>query len=145
VEGKWREFQPQGRAAQRAHEFRQISMASHYHDQKEALEALHQQTNEDVFVASMQLMQQQDATKTISSWCVWSKGVQTLLPKTDLVAMNPGTDSKDVLLVAWDKLQAICGHYFKTTAEEPARFLVEDFPNQAEFESIRAAALGASA
>ena len=62
------------------------SIGGEYHEQKEVLEKLYAAKGDDVFVASFSAAEHK-ATGELASYCVWSKGVPSLLPKTDQIGL----------------------------------------------------------
>ena len=54
-----------------------------YDDQKPLLDELHEIALTDVFTASYSAIQKEDGS--VMSYCTWSKGLDTLLPKTTMV------------------------------------------------------------
>jgi hypothetical protein len=74
----------------------------------------------------------------LRSWSSWTKDVPTLLPQTDLVVLGrPRTDGKhDMLMVTWSALMESCSARIKQTAERPARFMVEGFPSDEEWQVL---------
>lgn len=61
-----------------------------------------------------------------------------MLPQTDLVILGrPRSDGKhDMLMVTWAALVQSCGSRMKQTAEKPARFMVEQFPSEEEWQVL---------
>jgi uncharacterized protein YtpQ (UPF0354 family) len=101
------------------------SVGGEYHEQKPLLEKLCEAHNDDVFVASF------SATKTektgeVSSCSVWSKGVPSLLPRTDTIGLVG--DNQDVIgMVAWDEVAKVAGDLMVPQGMYPERYRVESF------------------
>lgn len=77
------------------------------------------------------------------SYCVWTEDVETLLPATDWVAVNPDREGHGSVRVSWHDLVGICGARLAPTPEHPARYLVESFPDLEEWSALtRLAASG---
>ncbi|MCY1018868.1 DUF1444 family protein [Pyxidicoccus sp. MSG2] len=77
---------------------------SEYAAQKESLDKLHEANSVDVFVASLSAVARKKDERPVT-WCVWSRDVDTLLPRSDVVAMNPG--NQDVFMVPWEDLERL--------------------------------------
>jgi hypothetical protein len=108
------------------------SIGSDYGDQAEALNALHEKTGEDIFVASFSAVRKND-TGEIRSYCVWSEGVVAYLPRTDdIFFYRPkGNEGGDIFArVPWEQVQAALGEKIKPVGLYPERYLVEGFPSE---------------
>ncbi len=64
------------------------------------------------------------------SAAVWSRGVEALLPKAELIAfVDLGTDPKTNVSVSWDDAVALAGqHMVEVPALRPLRYRVTGFP-----------------
>ena len=60
------------------------------------------------------------------SWATWTKGVPTLLPRTDYIAI---TDLKLHMFRRWEDVEAICGTFQPEESHEPARYFVDRWPD----------------
>src|SRR5262249_50330402 len=86
------------------------TLGGDYADQGDALKALHQKTGQDVFVASFSALQGKE-TGEIRSYCVWSEGVVSFLPRTDdIFFFRPKDGEGDTVAKApWDRAQVALG------------------------------------
>lgn len=100
-----------------------------YAAQKELLEALHEKEGTDIVVAGYKVMR--DAADGLEySLCVWSEGVETLLPQTERVVLS--SHGHDCLVLPWDALHAAFGHLMTRVPQLwPARYRVGGFPDPA--------------
>ncbi len=93
-------------------------LAMFEHEQQKAI--LEEQA-EDVFVASYQVFQSEDGT--VRSMATWTRGVDTLLPKTETVALvvpnDEGTAIARVETVPWD---AIADRLTRVPGMHPPRY-----------------------
>ncbi|MFN3791865.1 hypothetical protein [Massilia sp.] len=116
-----------------------------YAAQAEMLEALHEKNGTDMFVASYKVMRE-EASGAEYSFCVWTEGVDTLLPRTERVVLSShGGDggSDELLMFPWDALHAACGHLIEPVPQAwPPRYRVTAFP---DLEPLRPLALPARA
>jgi hypothetical protein len=104
-----------------------------YSDQKQMLDRLYEQQGTDIFVASYTVIQKQD--NSLYSYAVWGNGVKTLLPQAEWVMLVRGEN--DLAAVApWDRVQQLVGSLMEPTEHYPPRFLVQDFPSDAELEEL---------
>lgn len=131
----WEQVAPPRSAQRLSHSLGQQHLADVYAAQKEALEALHEQAPQELFVATFAL---HDSDGDWQSYCVWSEDVPTLLPVTDWVAMVPEAEHAAILRVDWSDLVNICGARLRATDEHPARFLVTSFPDPGEWQALSA-------
>jgi hypothetical protein len=105
----------------------------YYSQQKQLLTELHKKTGKDHFIAAYNVYERKEGGHMCYS--VWSKGIQTLLPKTDLVVFfdpeKPETD-RMVGTLPWEKVQASFGQLMLDTNLFPPRFYVSEFPSEEE-------------
>ncbi len=117
-------------------EFRKLQTQSFgraYAEQKELLDKLYRRTGEDVFVASFSGMGR-EGTDEIVSYCVWSKGVLALLPRTDRVAfMRQDTDP---VIAAWDGVVKVVGDMMEPMGMYPERYRVSEFPTEGQLAAM---------
>src|SRR5260370_94844 len=100
------------------------SLARDYAEQQELLNALHEKTGEDVFVASYSALASKE-TGRVHTYCVWSEEVDALLPQTDrvfFVRKGEGEKVDLVCSVGWDKLQAVVGDLLAPQSIYPQRY-----------------------
>ena len=114
------------------------SITRDYEEQQTLLDQLHERNDEDVFVASYTATQNQETGK-VSSYCVWSKDVLTLLPEADRVHFYddalPG-DDKIAASASWGRVLEIVGGMMGKQETCPPRYLVDEFPNREELEEL---------
>jgi uncharacterized protein YtpQ (UPF0354 family) len=113
------------------------SMALEYNEQKELLTAQYHKRNEAVFVATFNGVQN-DKTQWASSYCVWTAGVPTLLPRTDSIALVRPQAAP--VIVPWEVAANELPHLLTPLDMYPARFRVDDFPSADELQRLIKAA-----
>lgn len=109
-------------------------LGGEYTDIKPLLEQCNEQTETDVFVASFSSLER-DAT--VRSFCTWSNGVATWLPKTDYIGFfEPETES--VHFGEWDRVIEVLGDRMTPLDCYPPRWSVaeDSFPNADELARI---------
>ena len=93
-----------------------------------------QKNGDEVFVATF-CGAQQNGTGKVISYCVWSDGVDSLLPKTDLIYFFQGGKGKDegaiCAICDWDAVENEFGHLLEAEDIYPPRFRVRSFPSSA--------------
>jgi hypothetical protein len=115
---------------------KRIDLAGFYEPQKAELQKYCQSLQDDAYVASYSLYGKKGSHES-QSWCSWSEGVRSLLPKTDLIAfVQDPTGTKKTFFVPWNAAEPIVGHHFKPTSEEPMRTRVETFPTAGELAEL---------
>lgn len=111
-------------------EFRLLRIRSHgqdYAEQKELLETLYEKIEKDVFVASFSVMKHEESDYR-TSYCVWTKGTESLLPKTERIIL--GGENQDPIMASWEKVAEIVGDLMlPVEGMYPERYRVEIFPN----------------
>ncbi|MFZ6769380.1 hypothetical protein ACO0LM_20205 [Undibacterium sp. Di26W] len=113
-------------------------MAEDYSSQKELLEALYEKNKTDVFVATFTVFKN-NQTGLLTSLCTWTRGVVSLLPKTDLVALlMPGdTESEhQTKIITWEAAISIAADLMQEVEGYPARYLVKNFPTVEQVNSV---------
>lgn len=105
--------------------------AHHYGEQKQEWDQLNERLGEDVFVATCMLFQAREREGVVSL-ATWTRGVDTLLPRTDIVAMvvpdEHGGDSATKML-AWADALAIGGELMQEVECYPVRYRARGFPS----------------
>ena len=106
-------------------QFRIQMEGEEYAGQKQLLDALHEKTGQDVFVASYSAVQDK-AAGTMFSYAVWAKDVVTLLPRADKIAFIATTDSEPTL-VDWNRVVETVGDLMEPRDLYPKRYFIERF------------------
>ena len=120
------------------HELKLRTIGAEYNDQKELLDAIGQESGDRVYVASFSALQNKE-TGRVTSYSVWSEGVETLLPQTDAVMFFRPTAADDGKIVAggaWDQVQQIVGDLMEPQGLYPERYRVREFPTAEQIERI---------
>src|SRR5205814_3351220 len=111
----------------RLHELRMRTVGMEYNDQKELLDQIHQQTGEDLFVASFSAVKLKDSGR-VTSYSVWSEGVDTLLPETDdVILLRPQPAANNVSVVAagsFQRVRDVVGELMEPMGTYPERYKV---------------------
>ncbi|MDW3177975.1 MAG: hypothetical protein R8J94_11345 [Acidimicrobiia bacterium] len=119
-------------AFEAVHKLIVVDLASGYATQQAVLNT---HLDDELFVATYSA--KQTSNGEIFSMCTWSEDVDTLLPRTDIVAFFQNPEIP-VFLVPWKAVEEICGHRLEPTNHYPARVRVLDFPDPPELEQLRA-------
>ena len=91
----------------------------------------------DVFAASYVPIEQSNGA--LSSYCTWTRGVESLLPETERVAFYE--EDSEPFLVPWHIMHDVCGDLLERTDHIPKRWRVATFPSRTEIEILRAKSL----
>ena len=103
--------------------------AGRHAEQKNMLEQLFELRGEDVFVAST--METEAPSGEVTTLSVWSRGVVTLLPKTDGIAFfdpEAGEDGQHLGPFTWSSVEAMAPGAMRPEGLWPERWRVESFP-----------------
>ena len=95
-------------------------LAKEYAEQKLLLDEIHERDGIDLFVAKATLVERQDGR--ILSYCVWTDGVESLLPETDVVVVQSNPEVKKngwQLFLPFERARALAGEAW-SQAEVPA-------------------------
>jgi hypothetical protein len=107
---------------------------------KELLNALHEKTGEDVFVAAY-MAAKDDETGRIRSYSVWSMGVDTLLPKTDVIHFfDPDRPEGEKIAGSgpWERVVEVVGGLMEEVDTYPERYRVRSYPTGEQLAAIAA-------
>ncbi len=103
-----------------------------YAEQKQLLDQIHRQKNNDLFVANFSMISRNDGLR---SYSVWPRGTPTLLPRTDHVSLVDHVFNR-TYLVPLDKLQSVIGCLMTDTDYYPIRFHVSEFPDDEQLDQL---------
>jgi hypothetical protein len=121
------------------HELRLRTVGMEYNDQKELLDQIHQQSGQGLFVASFSAVQHK-GTGRITSYSVWSDGVETLLPETDdIVLLKPDPAADKAVVVAagsFERVRDVAGNLMQPQGTYPERYRVLEFPSSRQLAEI---------
>ena len=105
-----------------------------YAEQKELLDAIHEKEVEGSFVASFSGIQKKP-TDPVLTYCVWSRNVNSLLPKTQLIFFV-GPEGA-AAIGEWDRVAEIVGDLLVADdSYYPVRYRVKEFPTQEQLDAI---------
>lgn len=104
-----------------------------YAEQKQLLDAIHEQDGADVFVDTYTLVKKDDGR--FFSYSMWGNGYKTLMSRGEWVIFVRGEG--DICAMApWAKVEEIAGHLLKPTDYYPPRFEVEEFPTDEDLAAL---------
>jgi len=116
------------------------SLGQDYEEQRALLTTTHQKQSEDIFVASYSAMRN-TRTGELASFCTWARGVDSLLPRTDLihlVDLERPDGQKVVASVSWERVEEIVGDLLEPLGIYPERHRARDFPGDEKLDAIKA-------
>jgi hypothetical protein len=107
-----------------------------YAQQTEYLNAIHERENIDVFVASCSAYKRKDqGTFTL---CVWTNGIDTLLPRTDHIAFLVDKQRNDHFTVPWESAFPVVEELLEVQPDwAPVRYRVRNFPDTPQLAQLR--------
>jgi len=132
---RWEVFTPPPSCARAYAELALHDLAQAYAGQKNLLDDLHQRRGTDIFVASATGVEKDGQLMTYS---VWTEGVDTLLPRTDLVVLSRLKDGQlaQTIFVPWDAAVAALSALMEPTDHVPARFRARQFPDAQQWSAL---------
>ncbi len=100
-----------------------------YREQKQALDAVHDDRGERIIVSDYQLTESPQNGR-LQSYCVWDEAhIPSLLPRTDLIVFVDKSGRKRA--VAWDVVEELVGP-MRVEGIYPERWRVDHFPRLAD-------------
>lgn len=134
-DGDWRQFRHIAYANLLSH-LQTDFEAEEYGMQKSQIEEKLARHNQDIFVASYKVFDIPREQQAMSA-CTWSKGVPSLLPRTDIVCLiDPNQPSEAVVVTLRDAI-AVVGELISRTDHPLIRLFVDKFPNEAQLTELR--------
>jgi hypothetical protein len=135
-DGQWQDWEiPADFPSALAFQQLKIAWLAPLYDQQETdLKLLFQKQGQDIFVARFFILENNQDGRVLS-WCVWSRGVESLLPVTDRVAFFKSEDCAPIF-ASWSAVTTACGHFMHLTDDYPHRYRVSEFPDDAILEKI---------
>lgn len=115
-------------------ELRLRTIAAEYSDQDALLAAVQRSQGSDATPAGFQVVQD-TTTQLYSSFCVWTEGASSLLPRTDLVTLARA-DGQLVGTFEWRNLQRVVGPLMRPYDVYPERWLVQEFPSEQQIREL---------
>jgi hypothetical protein len=116
------------------------SIGQEYAEQKNLLEAVRGGDERESFIATFSAMQN-TATGELRSYSIWTEGVDTILPKTDLVHLvrlgRGSNEGKLLTSCEWEQLAVVCGPLLEAQDIYPPRYRAREFPSAAELAELQ--------
>lgn len=117
-------------------DLKRLLLSDSYASQKKFLESLYEQQGRDIFVATYFLREGADGVHDIS-WSTWTEGADSLLPRTDRLALNTTASDSKPLIVDWDASLPVVGHLLvEEQGHYPPRFRTLGFPDAASMDQL---------
>jgi len=134
--GTWVDFTPDPVEFASLHDLMRGQHLREYAEQKELLDQLHADQDDDIFVANYAPMQDRRTGRAFGM-TFWADGMSSLLPRADVIAFKTAAE---VILVPWDAAMPVVGHRIAETEHYPIRLRVGSFPSSDELDRLRAVA-----
>lgn len=129
-DGAWSPFEPQSPALA---EVRTPTVKQRLWDYSKQADALNEErSSREVFIAKADARFEGDELQT---WCTWTEGVPTLLPRTDYIGI---TDLKLHIFRRWEDVEAVCGPFEVEAGHWPIRYFVDRWPAAASLARLKA-------
>ena len=134
VDGRWQDYVPAG-LSRRLNSFAKHAEANDYRLQKELLKARAYASGQDLYIASYMVGKLGPEQRRTSA-CTWTRGIPSLLPKTDLLCFADPASSGNPITVPWDAAMPVVGALMRRTDDCPPRYFVEGFPNEVQLAQL---------
>lgn len=114
-------------------QWQRLTCMSNEMNYKSLQEPLQQLVGEDVFVSAFNMVEASDGS--FVSYCTWTEGVPSLLPRTDLIGLV--TDRGEAITAEWDSVHRLVATTMEPTDHYPELWRVMSFPNTADLARLR--------
>jgi hypothetical protein len=137
LDGTWKVWVPEDPSLRDAWmKIKRRRDAIDYSQQQELLNAIHERENVDLFVASYKIYERKDGLAY--SACVWTKGVDSSLPRAENIAFMVNPEGGDHFVVPWEAAAPIVGNLLDEETEfVPVRYRVREFPGAEQIAELR--------
>lgn len=112
--------------------------ATEYGEQKAHLDKIHEESGVDIFVANFSVVES-DRDSRWRTYCVWSEDIDSLLPRTDAIAIaedKPGDDA--LFFCKWQDVFEIASNAIVAEPEVyPERFRTTNWPDERTMNKLR--------
>jgi hypothetical protein len=135
-QGKWLGIQPDGPIGKGLRNLRIQVRAQDYKAQQGVLDQACKAANLDIFVATYQLGASKE--NDVFGYCTLTRGVPTLLPKTDAVVLieDPRAQPVQSKVVPWAEFEREAGHLLAAQPYSLPRYRVDSYPDAAAIERM---------
>ena len=136
-DGKWLDWMPPPghKLRRRFREMKLRWIGSDYAEQMKLLDAPHEKTGDDAFVANFSAVEKEDEGGLVS-YCVWGEGVRTLLPETDRSVLMRECGDGPAAIGDRQRVVAVAGHLVEETEDYPSRYRTHGLPDGAGIEAL---------
>ena len=111
-----------------------------YSQQQALLNEIHKLEDVDIFVASYKIYEQKGGIAY--SACIWSNGVDSLLPRAENIALMADLEDPEYFVVPWDAAASVVGDLLELEPDlVPVRYRVREFPSAEQLAKLRPFAL----
>jgi hypothetical protein len=116
---------------------RRLASLAAYGEQKAVLEKVYERNGKDIYVGEHTLTNKAtDAGPEYRSYCVWSRGVPTLLPVADDLVLYDPDQNKAVAHVPWQAAVEALQDLMLDTQMYPPRYYVSKFPSSEKLSQL---------
>ncbi len=111
-----------------------------YSQQQKLLNDIHEIEGIDIFVASYKIYERKDGFAY--SACVWTKGIDSSLPRSENIAFMADVENPDYFVVPWEAAASIVGDLLELEPDlMPVRYRARQFPSEDQLARLRPLAI----
>ena len=111
-----------------------------YAQQQKLLNEIHEIEDIDIFVASYKIYERKDGFAY--SACVWTKGIDSSLPRSENIAFMADVENPDYFVVPWEAAASVVGNLLEPEPDlAPVRYRARQFPSDEQLARLRPLAL----
>jgi uncharacterized protein YtpQ (UPF0354 family) len=141
LDGKWNLYLPEDQSlGDLLLPIKRRRDAIDYAEQQGLLNEVHKVEDIDIFVASYKIFEQ--AGGIVYSACIWTNGIDSLLPRAENIAFLVDLEGKDHFVVPWEAAVSVVGSLMEQEGDlMPPRYRVQQFPNAEQLTKLRKLAM----
>ena len=141
LDGKWNLYLPEDQSLRDLLlPIKRRRDAIDYSEQQRLLNEVHKVEDTDIFVASYKIFEREGGIAY--SACIWTNGIDSLLPQAENIAFLVDLEGKDHFVVPWEAAVSVVGSLMEQEADlMPPRYRVRQFPDAEQIAKLRRVAV----
>ena len=141
IDGAWKLHVPEDKSLRELWmKIKRQRDAIDYAQQQKLLNEIYETEEIDIFVASYKIYQRKDGFAY--SACVWTKGIDSSLPRSENIAFMADVNDPDYFVVPWEAAESVIGNLLELEPDlMPPRYRAREFPSEEQLARLSPLAL----